>query len=449
VFIMLNRAFSFLDDAKNAKRLSLFIKAGRGLPVRLTLWGASMFQETKINVQSSFRGLSFSDKVWRCLERASHRKLSLGVADRRATLAMLQKTRETISIASDAAITRLIDKNPNCIQLARGSKDGGQFEGLLAILPLNREGVNALTNGTFEGTAPDPAFVCVPGEQPEALYVWLVYMPCTFGILLGAIADAIDPMSSKPCPMFSRAVSAHSLRLHRSAGFVPASGLYPACKSDVLVAMPKPEIPVARAQRSDVHVARTIEDIFKVFSVRSATYIAEQFCLYGEEFDGNDFCATHWLGTIDGDAAGCIRARFFDGFAKIERLAVRAEYRNSRLAYQLVRAALAHCQLKGYTKILGHSRLDLVRFWRVFGFKPIADRKAFAFANVQYTEIMADLAPLDGAIGLDVDPLVIIRPEGAWDRPGPFDYSESALDPRRTAMLEARTRTIGRQRISA
>ncbi len=408
-----------------------------------------MFQETKIGVQSSFRGMSFSDKVWHCLDRASHRTLSLGVADHHETLAALQKARATLKIASDAVILRLIEKNPNCIQLARPGKEWESFEGLLAILPLNRDGLHALTHGTFEGTAPDPSFICGPGEQPEALYIWLVYMPCTFGILLGAIADAIDPMSNKACPMFSRAVSAHSLRLHRSAGFFPASDVYPSCKSDILVAMPKPEIPVARPQRSDVQVARTIEDIFKVFSVRSATYIAEQFCLYDEEFDGNDFCATHWLGTIDGDAAGCIRARFFDGFAKIERLAVRAEYRNSRLAYQLVRAALAHCQLKGYTKILGHSRLDLVRFWRVFGFKPIADRKAFAFANVQYTEIIAELAPLEGAIRPDVDPLVIIRPEGAWDRPGPFDYSESALDPRRTAMLEARTRTIGRQRISA
>jgi predicted GNAT family N-acyltransferase len=408
-----------------------------------------MFQETKIAVQSSFRGLSFSDKVWRCLDRASERSLSLGTADRKTARTLLSKARATLKIADDEVIDRLIEKNPNCIQLARPSSEGAGFQGLLAILPLNRDGFHALTHGTFEGTAPDPSYICIPGEQPEALYIWLVYMPCTFGILLGAIADAIDPMISKPCPMFSRAVSAHSLRLHQAAGFAPASEMYPACSSDVLIVLPKRDVIPPRPLRGEVQVARTIEDIFKVFSVRSATYIAEQFCLYGEEFDGNDFCATHWLGTIDGDAAGCIRARFFDGFAKIERLAVRAEYRNSRLAYQLVRAALEHCQLKGYTKILGHSRLDLVRFWRVFGFKPIANREAFAFANVQYTEIMAELAPLESAIRPDVDPLVIIRPEGAWDRPGPFDYSESALDPRRTAMLEARTRTIGRQRISA
>ena len=215
------------------------------------------------------------------------------------------------------------------------------------------------------------------------------------------------------------------------------------------VALPERALEVPRRPVLDVRIARSVEDIFQVFSVRSATYIAEQFCLYGEEFDGNDFCSTQFLGTVDGDAAGCLRLRFFDGFAKLERLAVRAEYRQSRLAYQLVRAAITHCQKKGYRKVLGHSRLDLVRFWRVFGFKPIESRPGFSFANVKYTEILLDLDADPTAVTIDADPMVVIRPEGAWDRPGPFDLSASALDPRRKQLLAERTRTIRRQDIVA
>jgi predicted GNAT family N-acyltransferase len=408
-----------------------------------------MFQAKHIGVQSSFRAIGFSDKVWRCLDRAKDRKLRLDVADRSEICKMLDDARTTLSIAPDDVVMRLLDRNPAVVKLAKSDSGVSDVKGLLAILPLNRNGLKALASGVFDGANPDPRWIAVPGEQPEALYVWLVHMPCTFGKLLGAIADAIDPMISAPCPMFSRAVSAHSRRLHHSAGFASARDAFPNCAADLLVAMPK-YVPVPKTPSvSDVRIARSVEDIFQVFSVRSATYIAEQFCLYGEEFDGNDFCSTHWLGTINGDAAGCIRARFFEGFAKIERLAVRAEYRNSRLAYQLVRAALEHCRLKGYRKVLGHSRLDLVRFWRTFGFKPVDGRETFSFANIQYTEILADLPAHDHAISPDVDPLVVIRPEGAWDRPGPFDLSPSALDPRRKAMLEARTRTIGRQRIVA
>ena len=45
----------------------------------------------------------------------------------------------------------------------------------------------------------------------------------------------------------------------------------------------------------------------KIFSIRAATYLSEQPCLYSEEFDGNDFCASHLIGYVDGDPAGCVR----------------------------------------------------------------------------------------------------------------------------------------------
>ena len=217
----------------------------------------------------------------------------------------------------------------------------------------------------------------------------------------------------------------------------------------MLVVFPEQSLPKPVPPTIEIKLARTIEEIFQVFAIRSATYIAEQFCLYNEEFDGNDFCATHFLGSLDGDVAGCIRLRFFNGFAKLERLAVRAEYRQSRLAYQLVRAALEHSKRKGYTKVIGHSRLDLMRFWKVFGFKPIENRPIFSFANVQYAELFLEQEASLDRIDHLADPMIVIRPEGAWDKPGPFDLSSSSNDPRRKALLAERTRTVGKQSIVA
>ena len=98
---------------------------------------------------------------------------------------------------------------------------------------------------------------------------------------------------------------------------------------------------VARQQsnrRADVRMARSFDDLLMVYSVRSAVYIAEQECPFAEEFDGNDHCATHFIGFIKGEPAGCIRARFFHDFVKLERLAVLKRFRKSTLAFELVRS---------------------------------------------------------------------------------------------------------------
>jgi hypothetical protein len=90
-----------------------------------------------------------------------------------------------------------------------------------------------------------------------------------------------------------------------------------------------------------IKVARTIDDLMQVAAVRGAVYMAEQQCPYDEEFDGNDLCGTHLLGFVDGELAACIRIRYFAEFAKLERLAVRQEFRTSRIAFKMVGAACA------------------------------------------------------------------------------------------------------------
>ena len=274
-------------------------------------------------------------------------------------------------------------------------------------------------------------------------------MPDRFGRALGLLADLLDEASPVPCPIFSKAVNLHAENLNDSLGFAIASEIYDGCQKDLLVILPRKDIIRPARPTSDVKIARDFGDLAKVMAVRSATYMAEQSCHFDEEFDGNDFCSTHWLGQIGSDAAGCIRARFFNGFAKIERLAVRAEYRNSRLAYQLVRAAVEHCRRKGYTRLYGHSRLDLVRFWQVFGFRPVEGKPAFSFADVQYVEMVCDLAPKADAITLACDPMILIRPEGAWDVPGPFDIPPARFCGERRNRISEQTRTVGQRQITA
>ncbi len=74
-------------------------------------------------------------------------------------------------------------------------------------------------------------------------------------------------------------------------------------------------------------IASTPDMIAKVFALRAAVFMSEQDCPYDEEFDGNDYCATHILGLVDGVPAAALRLRYFAEFAKMERLAVMPKYR--------------------------------------------------------------------------------------------------------------------------
>ena len=61
-----------------------------------------------------------------------------------------------------------------------------------------------------------------------------------------------------------------------------------------------------------VSVVTTPEALAQAFAIRSQVYIGEQKCPYEEEFDGNDFCATHFVAYIDGEPAGTLRVRHLD-----------------------------------------------------------------------------------------------------------------------------------------
>ncbi len=175
--------------------------------------------------------------------------------------------------------------------------------------------------------------------------------------------------------------------------------------------------------RLDVRVVRNMEDMMRVVTIRSAVYMAEQNCPYEEEFDGNDFSATHMIGFVDGEPAACLRIRYFGGFAKLERVAVRHNLRKSRIAFRIIRDAIDFCRRKGFTKIYGHARDELVQLWRMFGFRELENGKKVIFSDFAYTEMVNESQPLEDEIRLGCDPYVLIRPEGEWDTPSILEES--------------------------
>lgn len=182
---------------------------------------------------------------------------------------------------------------------------------------------------------------------------------------------------------------------------------------------------VRRANNLEIVVARTLDDLMQVMTVRTLVYISEQRCPYDEEYDGNDFAgATHLLLRRDGEPIGTLRLRWFADFAKIERVAVRADHRGRQDTLALIDAAFRLAERKGYRRILGHAQARLLPFWkRRYNAVPRTDRSRFAFSDYDYVEIVAEVNPPANALGLETDPMVLLRPEGDWDRPGVLDRS--------------------------
>jgi predicted GNAT family N-acyltransferase len=174
---------------------------------------------------------------------------------------------------------------------------------------------------------------------------------------------------------------------------------------------------------TSVRIARTVEDLQMVAAIRAAVYMSEQACPYDEEFDGNDLVAAHFIGFIGREPVGCLRVRFFADFSKIERLAVRAQYRNSTVAFRMVRECVKYVRRKGYTKIYGQAQGAIVDFWSRFGARPLPNQRNLVFSDHVYTEMLFECDRDPEAISLLSDPYVIIRPEGDWDKPGVLDRS--------------------------
>ena len=343
-------------------------------------------------------------------------------------------------LADTSVVRRVVTNNPDAmwaIARRKNGEDGNLVaEGFQAILLLTKAGMLALAARTLDTSNPDPAMLVKPGERPAGMYVWATYAP---GTLAAGVTLILQRMSGAPyadCPIYTRATTPDGLRFTEALGFrtgvsiegVAAPHLHVFRRPEapkILTPLYDSYRPGAEPGKVAVTVARTFEDLVRVASVRSAVYVGEQECPYEEEFDGNDLAATHLIGYTGNEPAGCIRIRYFADFAKIERLAVRHEFRNSRLSFSLVRAAIELCRVKGYTRMYGHAQKRLENFWSRFGFRQFEGGQELVFSDFGYVEMILDVERHPNAIAIGGDPYVMIRPEGRWHLPGILERSAS------------------------
>lgn len=358
--------------------------------------------------------------------------------------ALVAHVRKDLSdVASSDVVRHVVSHNPDTLwAIARRDRfdtSSPSAEGLMAFLMLNRKGMQQLFDGSFDASNPDPSLLTQQCEKPTGIYLWAVHAR---GIIAGGIPLVMEKLNTPlycDIDVYSRAITQAGIRFFKATGFCPGATFEGMSAPHLYMVQRVKKTPTedpihtnpvydeyqgrTSGNNLSVTIARSLEDVMRVMTIRSAVYMAEQECPYDEEFDGNDFSATHLIGYVGNEPAACLRIRYFADFVKMERLAVRREFRKTRLAFKVVRAGIELCRAKGYRKIYGHAQKRLLNFWSRFGFRPFEGSREFVFSDFDYVEVSLDMTPHPKAIAIGVDPYIMIRPEGRWHVPGILERS--------------------------
>jgi hypothetical protein len=175
-----------------------------------------------------------------------------------------------------------------------------------------------------------------------------------------------------------------------------------------------------------VSVVTNSEQLLHAQAVRSICFMEETGLPARRAFDGNDFQATHIIIYYGEEPIGSSRIRWFNGFAKIERTGFRKDYRNVRVLKQTADFIFDHVARKGYSRLVTLAQPKYAAVWiRVLGFVKLNDRPPILSGDGEpFLELVKDLSVPTDAISIDTDPGVLLRVEGSWHVPSPFEGGE-------------------------
>lgn len=147
---------------------------------------------------------------------------------------------------------------------------------------------------------------------------------------------------------------------------------------------------VHRVTDAEMAVLEPGDSLDDAFAVRRAVFVEEQGVAPERERDGRDDEAVHVLARIDGDAIGTARLRCRDGeTAKVERVAVRREYRGRGWGRRLMATAEAAARDRGQSRVRLHAQTSVEAFYRDLGYETTSD--VFEEAGIPHVEMEKSL----------------------------------------------------------
>ncbi len=171
-------------------------------------------------------------------------------------------------------------------------------------------------------------------------------------------------------------------------------------------------------------IATTADHMRDITILRSICFVHELGIPSRFVFDENDNQATHFV-FYDGDEPiGALRIRWFAGFAKYERTCFRETARNPFVIKRCIQETFDHVARKGYTSVMTQSEPRLTKLWtKLFGFTVMNEEEpAFILGHDEpYLTVVGTLKPHADPVTMESPSAVLLRVEGAWDRPSDFE----------------------------
>ncbi|MDP1836915.1 MAG: hypothetical protein Q8L19_00335 [Reyranella sp.] len=184
----------------------------------------------------------------------------------------------------------------------------------------------------------------------------------------------------------------------------------------------QPPVGVGNHPVVTIKLASTSDELMQCYMLRAAVFMGEQACPYVEEFDGNDYTASHVIMYVDGEPAGSMRLRWFQSFCKFERCVVLRPFRGLGIHHEINAWCKEFARRKGYTKVYLHLQRRHMPMMEKEGFRRVDDR-VFNFSDHEYYAVYCELEPVAGAVKLDTEPMIMNRPEDRLDALGILEKS--------------------------
>lgn len=107
----------------------------------------------------------------------------------------------------------------------------------------------------------------------------------------------------------------------------------------------------------------------QAYAVRREVFIREQGINPGEEYDGKDDEAVHFLALLDGRAVGTLRLLIEGNEGRVGRMAVLKEYRKRGIGRALIAECVAEARRRRLDRLYLHAQKSAIDFYRKCGFR--------------------------------------------------------------------------------
>ena len=164
----------------------------------------------------------------------------------------------------------------------------------------------------------------------------------------------------------------------------------------------------------EIDVVRNLSDFMKSLDLRRTVFVKNGGVPESEEFDGNDFTATHFLAKVGGKPAATCRMRYFGDFVRLERACVAPEFAHLHLFASVWDFVKNFAEEKGFKTGYCLCEKEYLPHWEKQGFKLIKSATPLKIGQRTLYPVLYRFNPPKDAVQLNSNPEYMVAPEGKW-----------------------------------